>query len=75
MRLVMAALQRSNDEWWWCRDDALQCISSSLSENYIAIVDDFLPVHEVEGVCAEVGMNSIILAAAYYVLTGISRVS
>lgn len=50
----MEALQRSNDEWWWCREDALKSIGASLCENYVAIIDQFLPLHEIKGVCAEV---------------------
>ena len=60
----MTTLQRSNDEWWWCRDNALKMISTSLRECYIAIVDDFLPLHEVEGVCAEVSMHTVTVAQA-----------
>lgn len=42
------------DEWWWCRDSSLHKIADSLSETFIAIVDDFLPLEELHCVQAEV---------------------
>ena len=45
---------RRDDEWWWCRDKNLCLIATSLSDTFVAIVDDFLPAEELHGVHNEV---------------------
>ena len=45
------------DEWWWCTDRSLQSIAESLLSTYVAVVDNFLPVNELNSVRTEVQMH------------------
>lgn len=34
------------DEWWWCKSEALFSISKSLENSYVSVVDNFLTQSE-----------------------------